>query len=206
MKKQIDQTLGGQLDKIIQMAAQNLKESMVDWAVPALCESEIEGALGAAFYACEAVPFYTGTTHHYVTHEWMETDVHTTFEEIAPMGLESNKVAVFPQVKIGQFRVDFLCALPMFLIKEDRFSCQYLAVECDGHDFHEKTKEQAARDKARDRALLINGVPSMRFSGSEIWRDVFACVKSVDDFFVEALSTFRHGFIPLPPPVSRAGR
>lgn len=45
-----------------------------------------------------------------------------------------------------------------------------LAVECDGHDFHEKTKEQARRDKSRDRILISHGIHTIRFTGSEIFR------------------------------------
>jgi hypothetical protein len=43
-----------------------------------------------------------------------------------------------------------------------------LVIECDGHDFHEKTREQATKDKSRDRDLLNLGYPVMRFTGSEI--------------------------------------
>jgi hypothetical protein len=47
----------------------------------------------------------------------------------------------------------------------------YVAVECDGHDFHEKTKAQAARDKKRDRDLQSLGWRVLRFTGSEVFRD-----------------------------------
>lgn len=50
-----------------------------------------------------------------------------------------------------------------------------LAIECDGHDFHEKTKAQALRDKGRDRHLLSHGINTIRFVGSEIYRDPVAC-------------------------------
>ena len=43
-----------------------------------------------------------------------------------------------------------------------------VVVECDGHGFHEKTKEQARRDKARDRDLHAMGCPVIRFTGSEL--------------------------------------
>lgn len=43
-----------------------------------------------------------------------------------------------------------------------------LAVECDGHEWHERTKEQAKKDRSRDRSRLRNGVASVRFTGSEI--------------------------------------
>lgn len=55
-----------------------------------------------------------------------------------------------------------------------------LAVECDGHDFHERTKEQAARDKSRDRRLARCGVVTvLRFTGSEIHENPRACAEEV---------------------------
>lgn len=45
------------------------------------------------------------------------------------------------------------------------------AVELDGHDWHERLKEQVARDKARDRALTMAGWRVLRFAGSEVWAD-----------------------------------
>lgn len=50
-----------------------------------------------------------------------------------------------------------------------------LAIELDGHDFHERTKEQATRDKSRDRTLLKFGWSTMRFTGSEVFRDPLTC-------------------------------
>lgn len=49
------------------------------------------------------------------------------------------------------------------------------AIECDGHEFHEKTKEQAARDKQRDRDLQSLGYRALRFTGSEIWNRPSKC-------------------------------
>lgn len=50
-----------------------------------------------------------------------------------------------------------------------------VAIECDGHAFHEKTKDQVAKDKARERAIVEAGYVVIRFSGSEIWNDPMAC-------------------------------
>lgn len=50
-----------------------------------------------------------------------------------------------------------------------------LVVECDGHEFHERTKEQAAKDRSRDRRLQEAGYTVFRFTGSEIWRDPCKC-------------------------------
>lgn len=52
-------------------------------------------------------------------------------------------------------------------------------VEIDGHDFHEKTKEQAARDKKKDRAVIAAGYHLMRFTASEAHRDPTGCVKEI---------------------------
>jgi hypothetical protein len=56
-----------------------------------------------------------------------------------------------------------------------------IAVECDGHDFHERTKEQAKRDRKRDRDLQARGFRVLRFTGSEIFRDAMACAATVWD-------------------------
>jgi len=78
----------------------------------------------------------------------------------------------------GKYRVDFL--IEIWLNPPDENSFKYIVVECDGHEFHEKTKEQAQRDKARDRDLLANGYAVLRFTGSEIWRNNVNCVFEVE--------------------------
>ncbi|MDI6872463.1 MAG: DUF559 domain-containing protein [Bacillota bacterium] len=50
-----------------------------------------------------------------------------------------------------------------------------LVVECDGHDFHEKTKTQAARDKQRDRSLQLAGYAVLHYTGAEIWKNPLYC-------------------------------
>jgi very-short-patch-repair endonuclease len=73
------------------------------------------------------------------------------------------------QVPIGNYRVDFA-------MKVRGAEPPYqLIIECDGYDFHEKTRTQAARDKKRDRELQAKGLRVFRFTGSEIWRDPFGC-------------------------------
>jgi very-short-patch-repair endonuclease len=54
-----------------------------------------------------------------------------------------------------------------------------IAVELDGHDFHEKTREQVSRDKSRERSLTLAGFTVFRFSGSEICRNSRRCVEQV---------------------------
>ena len=59
-----------------------------------------------------------------------------------------------------------------------------IVVECDGHDFHERTKEQALRDKKRDRALLIHGYYVIHFTGKEIMDNPHYCVNELMSFIL----------------------
>jgi very-short-patch-repair endonuclease len=54
-----------------------------------------------------------------------------------------------------------------------------ILVECDGHDFHEKTKEQVQKDKQRDRDFLSAGIITLRFTGSEIWKNAKGCASEI---------------------------
>jgi len=75
----------------------------------------------------------------------------------------------------GYYIIDFVFTFWDGYLKE--FS--HIAVELDGHEFHEKTKEQAKKDKAKDRFLQANGYLVARFTGSEIWLDPQKCIHGV---------------------------
>lgn len=59
-----------------------------------------------------------------------------------------------------------------------------LCVEIDGHDFHERTKEQATRDKSRDRMLGLAGYTVFRFTGSEVFADARRCWADIVQFAI----------------------
>jgi very-short-patch-repair endonuclease len=127
------------------------------------CESPIEQLLLAALYA-----------------QSLQTDFFQ-IEMMGTSGLAKNPdqetIYVHQQMQVGQYRVDFLifdCSCP-FEIADPTI----IVVECDGNDFHEKTKEQAARDKKRDRFFQGLGFKVLRFTGSEIWADAHACVEEI---------------------------
>lgn len=91
--------------------------------------------------------------------------------------IQQETVYIHQQAEVGKYRTDFLfhdCSVP-FEISKPRL----MAVECDGHDFHEKTKEQARRDKQRDRYFQSIGVKVLRFTGSEIWQDPDKCAEEI---------------------------
>lgn len=76
------------------------------------------------------------------------------------------------QYKLLDWRADFVFSIPSISDKK-------VIVECDGHDFHERTKEQAARDRSRDRAAQEAGHMMLRYTGSEIYRDPMVCAENV---------------------------
>jgi very-short-patch-repair endonuclease len=85
---------------------------------------------------------------------------------------DTNLLVVRQQAAIERWRVDFL--IHYWSDGLNRF-----VVECDGHDFHERTKEQAANDRSRDRAMAMLGLTVLRFTGSEIWNDPMGCARQV---------------------------
>lgn len=85
------------------------------------------------------------------------------------------------QAKIDDRRVDFLIHCYSRRMQKWR----RLIVECDGHEFHERTKAQAARDKSRDRAAIIDDYDSFRFTGSEIWHDPWGCAEQIFNWAVK---------------------
>lgn len=97
------------------------------------------------------------------------------------MRLDGSKALVhmMPQAVVSpgddtRYRVDFL-----LICGVQAASRKCFAIECDGHDWHEKTKQQVARDKRRDRRLIEAGIVPIRFSGSEICREADDCAEYI---------------------------
>ena len=61
-----------------------------------------------------------------------------------------------------------------------------LIVECDGHEFHEKTKAQAIKDRQRERDLIKNGYIVARFTGSEIFNNLYKCVNEIKEILFDS--------------------
>jgi very-short-patch-repair endonuclease len=93
-------------------------------------------------------------------------------ENFDPLELE-----VLTQMKLGPYIVDFLVIYEKLNLK--------IVVECDGHDFHEKTKKQAAHDKKRDRFLTKNGFILLRYTGSQICENPHEVIDDISDLIVQ---------------------
>lgn len=137
--------------------------------VRAFCESPIELIF--------AVGFMMLCSKEYATVRYIEPKYDEA--SFGPILTGSNGVVVEFQKQIGPYRTDFL-------ITRDRPGKPVgIVVECDGHAFHERTKEQAARDRSRDRELQSGGRRVFRFTGSEIYRNAFGCATEVISALVE---------------------
>ena len=79
--------------------------------------------------------------------------------------------SLYRHASIASYKVDFLLELDGHR--------EYVAIECDGHEWHERSKEQASSDRARDRALLALGFPTIRFTGSDIFNAAKWCAEEV---------------------------
>ena len=95
------------------------------------------------------------------------------------------------QAQLGDHRVDFLLTLEGSNRDSNgrlQTASRRMVVECDGHDFHERTKPQAKRDRGRDRLLQSFGFLIFRYTGQEIWEDVFACATQALDALSEPVA------------------
>jgi very-short-patch-repair endonuclease len=80
-----------------------------------------------------------------------------------------------PQYEWEGYRIDFAVRVP-------RYRFKWVFIECDGHNFHERTKEQAANDRQKDRLIQASGIPVLRFTGSEIYRSPSECGNAFFEF------------------------
>lgn len=137
------------------------------WKARRNCESPIECYMAAALLLMN-VAFYT-LKPLFVDPNNNEIG----FREYSNR-LDSPFVNIHQQPAILEYRTDFLVAASTGNRDELR-----IVVECDGHDFHERTKEQAEHDRSRDRRLTASGYEVFRFTGREIYRDAKNCADEV---------------------------
>jgi very-short-patch-repair endonuclease len=87
---------------------------------------------------------------------------------------------IIPQLNIGPYRVDFAVLIRDWTSVGDKLE-HVIVIECDGHEWHERTPDQAKRDKSRDRYFVENGMAVMRFTGREIWADPLVCARQIEN-------------------------
>lgn len=83
----------------------------------------------------------------------------THFDYLSSLREENYKrIKIFPQKKIGKYRVDFK-------VKGDRSE---LIVECDSQMWHEKDEKQRRYEKERDRYLQSKEYKVFHYTGKEL--------------------------------------
>lgn len=92
---------------------------------------------------------------------------------VAKAAGRSDTLGIRPQTTVDRYRIDLMVS---FLFHGAEL---HLAIECDGHGFHEKTKAQACKDRSRERALTYLGYRVVRFTGSEIVGNARACAAEI---------------------------
>lgn len=164
LKKHLAGNLEAWADYQIQMYGEHI------WRVLDKCESPIEKymLISLAFMEDENTSFDTIRLVPATGRKFEELSGRTHRDD-------EQRTWIYPQVAVGRYRVDFLLVVECFHETKSRF----IAIECDGHDFHEKTKRQAGRERAREREIQAAGITVLRFTGSEIFRDANRCASEV---------------------------
>ena len=129
------------------------KANMLNDRVFPACESEIEVLFVAAIET--------------FGREFFENIVYRvrsgagSFLFVGDCGDYFSRLTVEPQKTVGQYRADFFLTFSEYGPGDDGRGAYYvrnLVVECDGHNFHERTPEQARRDRKRDRYFQRMGL------------------------------------------------
>lgn len=90
-----------------------------------------------------------------------------------------------PRMSNDLYRFDLSPQYEVIASSGERFRLDFaiadfkIAVELDGHEFHERTKEQVAYRNTRDRKLQADGWTVLHISGSELWRAPMERVEEV---------------------------
>lgn len=163
------ETVDERIERILREGAEEVANHFIECfdMTGRLCESPMEKLLAVALYSETSGP--EGIFLHH-----MSVDLENNLLA-GPRFPNDPGAIIFPQSTIGPYRVDFAiwdrshdCAPPRWIV-----------VEVDGHDYHERTKAQARRDKQRDRYMAIRGIRVLRFTGSEVYADPDKCVAEI---------------------------
>lgn len=148
--------------KGLEAYAHNLERNFA--VMLALCESPIERLMLAAL----------------ATHLRFHPQFRLCISNALPTRAAPGDIYCIPQAQVGSYRADFL------VVDYRASPPRRTVIECDGHDFHERTKQQAQRDRSRDRWFTTNGYAVLRFTGSEIYKDLAGVVDQIAEWLEQS--------------------
>ncbi len=102
---------------------------------------------------------------HYFMHPKMESEMERKYF-YTWLALDPKPKNFYRQLPVGYYVLDFAYVNNGYK----------LAIEIDGHEHH-SSKQARAKDAARDRYMHENGWETIRFTGSEIYKDALKCVE-----------------------------
>lgn len=184
-------TASERLLEVIQTEREDLERRIEIWKEAYdLCESPLEKEFYTAFVSRFTPDGAYINGKPFVFGEWRR-----------PQGILD--LRLFPQEWIEaeghRYRADFVIEVWTSLRSLDCRKFLSLVVEIDGHEFHERTKEQAERDRSRDRRITRTGYQVLRFTGREVNRDPFVVVSEILSSISSGLDTmFQPSASPMP--------
>jgi very-short-patch-repair endonuclease len=147
IEEENNKDFGGIVSRIVSLAAGSFANSLEPRVAATIqaTKSPIEAMMAAALWMVAAERMLICAEAAEYQHAWIDT-----------------------QHRVGRYTAD----IRLTVIDRSMTPPMLVAfIECDGHDFHEKTKEQVSKDKERDRVFQKTGALVLRYSGSDIWRD-----------------------------------
>jgi very-short-patch-repair endonuclease len=107
----------------------------------------------------------------------------------------SEGLSVDPQRKVGKFRVDFTVSYHCHAWPNTKGQPgdnaildggKTIIIECDGHEWHERTEKERRYEKQRDRFLQSKGYEVFHYTGKEITDDPFKVADEILDYLMYA--------------------
>lgn len=143
------------------------------------------------------------TTKAFYPEFWNDESIKSPIEQIFITAFEiyckyNNKedIYLFPQKEVicnkNKYYLDFEFEADDYLthlllgdkIKNYNFK---LAIECDGYEFHQKTKEQVQKDNEREYDLKMAGYEVLRFSGTQIYNNPLKCAEDTYNYIIKKI-------------------
>lgn len=134
---------------------------------------------------------------------WGEDIIKSPIEQIFSTAFElycklenKDEIYLFPQHEIKcnekKYIADFAFEaddyLSQLILRDKIKNCDFkLVIECDGYEFHQKTKEQVQRDNEREFDLKMAGYEVLRFSGTQIYKNPLKCAEDTYNYIMKRI-------------------
>jgi very-short-patch-repair endonuclease len=97
-------------------------------------------------------------------------------EGVGVVGEDRHGIVLGQQVPVAGYRLDFA-------MKRGEGEAR-IAIELDGHAYHDASPDTAERDRVRDRVLTAMGWRVIRFTGREVVRDAMTCARTAHELML----------------------